>query len=361
MHLPIRFLQGLRAALQRRPVTGKLVPDDLPVATANDVGGVSVPDDGGLAVDAGGGVTIDNSVVAGNHAVVSYNSHGLVTGGRDLQPGDLPAPSGGQLGGVKAGDGISISFDGTISQTKTGVTTGTYTKVSVDDMGNVVTGALLEASDIPNIDFNQIDNIVIGEGELADKSVNRRHLANYAISFIQEEMPVIDSTLHVGCLWFQESTATLSMFNSNSWMNIGIGRLSAENLRYCGIFDPTSGEILAITQFGQSAGFSAGDVIPAATDDYTGVYFVATKAGNGTDVLPGVNFDGGDWIVCNGAVAGWSRIDTLSSGGGGGGTVNVLNDLLNCNANPSETGAFLTWDQSVSNWVATTEVDCGSF
>ena len=355
-------LAGPTSGGAANPTYRKLVGDDLPIATDSTKGGVSVPAAGGLTVGVDGSVQIANNVVAATHAVVQYDKNGLITSGRDLQPGDLPAPSGDNPGAVKAGNGITIAPDGTISQRQTGVTPGTYTKVTVDVMGNATVGELLEASDIPNIDYTQIDNILVGSTDLGEKSVQRRHINDYAISFIQEALPTVDNTVHIGCLWFQESTATLHMWNGNSWQGVGIGRLSAENLRYCGIFDPATGNIVAVTQFGDLAGYKADMEIPEATDELAGTYFVATQDGSGTNVLPGASFDGGDWIVCNGATAGWARVDTLSSGGGGGGAT-VLNDLLDVEALPTETGAFLTWNATTrsSRWVATTEINCGTF
>ena len=105
-------------------------------------------------------------------------------------------------------------------------------------MGNVTAGEQLIASDIPNINWDQINNpIVIDADMLADKSVQMRHMADYSISFIQEATPTVDSTVHIGTLWFKSSTAALSQWNGNSWMSVGRAVLSAENLRYCGIFD----------------------------------------------------------------------------------------------------------------------------
>ena len=92
----------------------------------------------------------------------------------------LPPPALGEIGGVKAGDGITITPDGTISQSETGVVADTYTKVTVDEMGNVTAGAQFIASDIPNINWDQIDNPIVDTGMLADDSVQMRHLADYS-------------------------------------------------------------------------------------------------------------------------------------------------------------------------------------
>jgi hypothetical protein len=232
-------------------------------------------------------------------------------------------------------------------------------------MGNVTAGLQLDISDLPPIDG---DNIVIenipGSG-LADKSVTRPKLADYAITYIQEAEPQYGSNAditppHIGCLWFQESTATLSMWNGNSWMSVGIGRLSAENLRYCGIFNADTGLITGTTQFGVTEGFAVGDSIPSPTDELTGVYFVADTSGNGVnqpDVV-GKTFDAGDWIICNGATTGWSRIDT-AVGGGGGGSSN-LEDLLDVDVRTKQPGALLQY-QADGRWKDIYAIDAGTY
>jgi hypothetical protein len=337
----------------------KLAPADLPIATDASVGGAAFPAAGGLSIDGAGAAGIANSVAPGTNPVVTYDSHGLITAGRALQNSDLPAPNAGELGAVKAGDGIDIAGDGTISQSQTGVAPGTYTKVTVDNMGNVTVGAALEATDIPAIGFDQI-NGQIEEFQLADKSVTRRKLADYAISFIQEIMPTVDGTVHNGCMWFQESTASLYMWNGNSWMSIGIGRLSAENLRYCGTVDASTGLITGLTQFGTGEGFSIDDLVPPPTDELTGVYFVIDNGGDQVNqpAINGTLLDAGNWIVCNGAVDGWHRVLTTNAGGGSG--AQRLNDLLDVSIPSALEGALLQL-QSDGQFKDVYAIDAGVF
>ena len=371
------------------PAYRSIVSNDLPAGTASTKGAVSAPAAGGLAVDGGGAVSIDNTVVAGGNPFVNYNSHGLITSSRPLSGTDLPPPALGNpgavkpgnglavtgdgtlnvipatdtaIGGVISGDGITIAGDGKISQSLTGVVAGEYSKVTVDEMGSVTAGTLLEADDIPQLPADKIDGLVITGDELADDSVQRRHLADYSVMFIQEAAPAVDQSVHTGCMWFRESSAGLSAWNGNSWMSIGQGRLSSENLRYCGIWDASTGLITGLTQFGLGEGYEIGKAIPAATDEQTGVYFVAQVAGNGTAVLPGTEVDAGDWCLCNGSAAGWVRIDTLSggSGGGGGGGATNLGDLLDVAIGSATSGALLQL-QASGQWADTYGIDGGDY
>ena len=350
------------------PVFRKLVSADLPTATEADKGGVSIPASGGLSVTSGGAAGIANSVAPSTKPVVTYSEHGLITSGRDLQASDMPPARPGELGAVKEGDGITIANDGTISQSLTGVTAGEYTKVTVDERGSVTDAAQLEKDDIPNIDWDQINGSLdlseligtIDTSQIADKSVTRQKLADYAISYIQEVQPAIDATVHVGCMWFQESTASLNMWNGNSWMSIGQGRLSAENLRYCGVVNASTGLITGVTQFGVTAGFEIGTPVPAPTDQLTGVYFVIETPGDGITQTPGITYDAGDWCLCNGAAAGWIRIDTLNGSGGGGGGATRLGDLLDVSVSTATEGAFLQL-QGNGMWENLQVIDCGDY
>lgn len=370
------------------PSYRKLEPTDIPTASATTKGGVSVPASGGLSVNADGSTGIANTVTPGGFPFVNFDEHGSITSGRALSGTDLPPPTlgevggvkpgiglqvtgdgtlnvvpptGDDVGGVKEGDGITIEVDGVISQSETGVVAGDYSKVKVDEMGRVLEGLPLTQDDLPTIDLEDFDfTNSFPEGVLGPKSVGREHLRDYSIAFIQEQTPTVDSSVHIGTFWFKESTASLSQWNGNSWMSVGIGRLSAENLRYCGIFDATTGFITGLTQFGVAEGYEIGKAVPVATDDQTGVYFVCQVAGDQLAVVPGVTFDAGDWVLCNGSAGGWQRIDTMSGGGGGGGGATNLGDLLDVNIGAATTGALLQL-QSSGLWQDIYSIDGGDY
>ena len=368
------------------PAYRSLVADDLPTASTTAKGAVSVPADGGLSIT-GSGVGITNTVAPGGNPFVNYDKHGSITSSRPLSGSDLPPPVAGNPGAVKPGDGLEVTGDGTlnvipatdsaiggviasdgitiapdgkISQSVTGVAAGQYTKITVDEMGSVTAGEQLVASDIPNINWDQINDPSVDGTMLTDKSVQRRHMADYSTMYIQEVAPTVDSTVYVGTMWFKESTASLAAWNGNSFMSIGQGRLSAENLRYSGIFNASTGLITGLTQFGVGEGYEIGTAIPVATDEQTGVYFVAQVPGDGTAVTPGISYDAGDWLLCNGAAAGWVRIDTMSSGGGGGGGAANLSDLLDVSIASATTGALLQL-QASGQWADCYAIDGGDY
>lgn len=320
-------------------------PSDLPVATDSSVGGVSVPTSGGLAVTGLGALSIANDVTADTVRGIEYNEHGcIVSIDPTVDPASVPIATQTTVGGVKVpGPEIGISADGSLTFADSGVTPGVYPKITVNAKGVVTLGTSLAASDIPSIEASKVSTGEFPTARIGDKSITLPKLADYSISFIQEAVPPITSSLHIGCLWLQESTAGLYMWNGNAWTAISIGRLSQENLRYCGTIDATDGLLTGITSFGTSAGYSIGDPLATPSDTLTGTYFVVDEPGNGISELPGVSFDNGDWVLCNGAAAGYVRIDTLSSGGGGGGGSTTLNGLLDVSISSPSTSQLLQY------------------
>lgn len=316
------------------PVYRRIAATDLPLASSGSVGGVSLAVSGGINVDAAGKISLSNVATPGTSAVVTYGIDGRITTGRNLTPADLPIATATTLGGVSVGTGLSVDAAGLV---KTALT----------------------AAEIPNLDASKLTSGSLDTARIADRSITLAKLADYTISFIQEASPS-STGQHIGTLWLQESTGQLRMWNGNSWFPVGFGRLSAENLRYCGTFDAATGLLTGITQFGTQAGYSIGQPIPAAKDTDTGAYFVCSNPGNATPVATGVTFDAGDWILCNGAAGGWVRIDTLNGGGGGGGGATHLNDLLDVTINSAVTGDILVLS-ATGQWINTALCDGGTY
>lgn len=350
-------------------VTGgvRLKDSDLPIATETTIGGISVPADSGLTVSSAGVIDHQALMAPGTTSGITYDEHGHLTGAVPLTSSDMPIATNVDLGGVAItpGTGLSVDSSGFLSHADSGVAPGDYAKVTVDAQGHVTAGLALDAADIPDLDAGIITSGQLSSQFIADGAVINRKLGDYAISYIQESTPPIVN-VPAGTLWYQESTAGLHMWNGNSWMPVSIGRLSQENLRYCGIIDASSGLITGVTPFGTAAGYKIGDALRTASDSETGVYFVIAVPGNGIGVTPGVTYDNGDWVLCNGQVSDWARIDTLSAGGSGGGATN-LDDLLNVDSSKTAPDRDVADNRllmlnPVSNlWEGTLDVNGGKF
>ena len=323
--------------------TAALVASDIPEATASAVGGVSVPAAGGLAVTAAGALSINNTVTGATRSGITFNDQGLITSTAALAAGDLPVATASTVGAVSipvASAPLAVSATGVLSIANSGVTAGTYPKVTVSDQGIVTSGTTLSAGDIPDLSTTKITTGQFGTNFVANDAITMDKLANLSTGFIQEASPDI-SDLPTGVFWLQESTGQLRIFNGNSFFSVGFGRLAEENLRFCGTFNASNGTIVTLTAFGTSAGFTVSNAIPAGTATLTGAYFVCVTPGNGTAVVPSTSFDAGDWCLCVGP-DNWDRIDTLS----GPGSVSSLNDLSDVTVSSPTTGQLLVLQAS---------------
>jgi len=173
-------------------------------------------------------------------------------------------------------------------------------------------------------------------------------LADYSISFIQEAEPTLTPDIHIGCLWFQESTGQLRIYSGNSFLPVGFGKLSQENLRFGGSVNATTGLVVNLTDAGRSAGLTVGLALPPATDALGGLYVVVSTGGNNIGITPGITYDAGDWVLYISLAEGAIRIDTLSSGGGGG--LISLNDLIDVDINNAQGGDTLVYDPTSGQW-----------
>lgn len=219
---------------------------------------------------------------------------------------NLPIATNADLGGVIVGGGLTVDAGGIISIGNS-ITGGTFTKVTVGGYGLVLSGGNLIEADIPALDASKIATGTFGPTRIADDAVTPPKVADYATAYIQEVEPV---AVYIGQMWYQESTGQMRIWNGNSWMPVGFGKLSQENLRFCGLVDASTGLITTLTKFGIEAGLTAGADVPPASDHYSGVYLVVEVAGSAILETPGVTYDNGDWCLCIDAAGGWTRIDT---------------------------------------------------
>ena len=324
--------------------TTALVASDLPIATATAIGGVSIPTNSGLSVSGTGAVTHGTTLTAGSISGITFSETGHITATRAIEGGDLPAATASVKGAVSVpGPALQVSAAGAITHVDSGVGAGTYTKVTVNGQGHVTVGAPLAPGDIPSLDASKINTGTFDTARIADRSLTNAKFANYATVLIQEGQPS-GTEYYIGQFWYKESDAQLRTWSGNSWIPVGFGRLSEENLRFCGTFDASTSTVVQVTTLGTSAGFTAGNLIPAATDALTGAYLVCAVAGT----YENVTYDTGDWLLCLGQAEGYTRIDTLN--GGGGGTVN-LGDLLDVDITSPATGDTIIYDAGSNTWV----------
>jgi hypothetical protein len=333
---------------------GPVPSTDLPIATKTEVGAISVPDGSGLTVSNTGEIDHLTLIAAGGMSGITYDEHGHITATTPLVGSDLPIATDISIGAVSVpvanNNPLAVDGSGDLTHKQSVIVPGVYASMGVDQYGHIVSGAeILQSNQVPGLDAGKITTGQFDTAFIADKAVTMRKLADYSISYIQEAEPAIDQEiLHIGCLWFQESTGQLRMWNGNSFFPVGFGRLSQENLRWCGTVNADTGLITTINDAGRTAGFVVGDPIPPATDSLGGAYLVVETAGANVGVVPATSFDEGDWILCINADDGWIKID--AAGGGAGSVLLRLNELLDVDINNPQDGDTLIFNSATNNW-----------
>jgi len=354
-------------------ITGATSPvpvADLPVATATDVGAVSVPENSGLAVSGTGEVSIAYTTTPSVVANVAYNGFGQILYVNPLASKDLPIATTDDVGAVKfpLNQALLVDSDGNVTLSNTGVSSGTYTKVTVDEQGRVTNAATLDASDIPPLPASKITTGEFPGERLEDRAIKEIKLADYSTCLIQEGQPSGDYKL--GQLWFTPSTSQLRVFGRGSdttnglWLSVGFGALQQSNLRWAGTVNANTSNITTLTDIGVSEGLKAGDPLPNPTDELSGVYFVVDTAGSSIKI-PNVSGDlctEGDWILYVNNAQGAIHLDvSAGGGGGGGGGASKLDDLSDVKIETLEADQLLQYNGTSGMWNNVSVLDGGSF
>jgi hypothetical protein len=282
----------------------QIVGTDLPEATAVAKGAVIVDGEGLRMND--DNIEIDNDIAASaTHHVVTYDDKGLVTAGRVIAAGDLPAATASAKGGVIVGTGLSVDGTGLVNHTNN-VISGTAAKVTFDSEGHI-TGALnLDAADVPNLDTAKITTGTFGTDRFANSAITGPKLANYAVSKFGETQPTAD---HIGQFFFNPLSRDLFLWDGNVFQPIGI---SVGEIVFAGTFDASTGGgtglIASVTADGTAVGLVAGQALPAAAAANSRYYLVVSEPGTITSGnAPNIALSPPDIILSNGNE--WTEID----------------------------------------------------
>jgi hypothetical protein len=230
---------------------------------------------------------------------------------RALLPEDLPDATSTTQGVVQPGTGLAVNA-GVLNHANS-VTPGVYTKVTIDAEGHASAGALLEATDVPDLDAAKITTGELPSDRIADAAINIEKLADYSTASLGETFPV---ATFIGQLHLNPLDRAFFMWDGNVWVPIGI---SAGQIVLAGTFDASTpsgvGEVQSVTPDGAAAGFIAGDPLPASTETNNKFYFVVSEGGTITSGnAPNVTLTPPDIIlsVYNETNPQWVEIDVSS-------------------------------------------------
>ena len=249
---------------------GPVPSTDLPLATADDPGAVSVPASGGLVVSELGEIGHSNDIVAGAVSGFTYDAQGHITFARPLLGSDLPLATTTEVGGVSVTDfdnnPLFVSDTGVLVHQYSSVEAGTLVSVEVDRYGHVQGGStVLQELQVPNLPADKITSGTFPTERIADESITAPKMADYSTCLMQEDFP--GAADYLGQLWYQPSTAQLRIYsrgsgNQNLWLSVGFGNLQQNNLRWMGTYNAETATLVSLTAIGTGAGLTAGYFSP---------------------------------------------------------------------------------------------------
>lgn len=225
------------------PTRRALVAADLPNGTASANGAVSVPTGGGLNISSGQ-ISHSNSVTAADLGYVAFDAQGHITSGRALAAGDLPVATTSAVGGISIGSGLSISSGSASLNTAStsalggiklssevelngsdqlqlatsGVTAGTYPKVTVTSKGIVTSGTTLADTDIPNHSAATLTSGTLDAARLGANTITGAKMANDSTCVIQSTTPATGD--FEGQFHLNSSSNVLTVWNGSTFVAV---------------------------------------------------------------------------------------------------------------------------------------------
>ena len=296
--------------------TTAIVASDLPAATADDLGAVSVPTDSGLSVNASGEISINNTVTAATAPVITFDEHGLVTGSASLAASDLPLATSTTAGAVivQTTSGLEVDASGNIfipDQAEI-ANEASFAKVTVNEQGIVTAGLTLDASDIPDLNAEKLTSGSLPAGRIAAETITGVMMADESTAKFggaadSSGIVSFPNADYKGQLFFDSRNEDLYIYDGNAYQPVTI---TSGEIIFAGTYNATTNLIASVTTAGQAAGLTAGSQLPNATADNLKYYVVISVAGTGSSPAPTVALNPPDILLSNGST--WDRLDVSS-------------------------------------------------
>ena len=287
---------------------GSIAAGDLPKATTSAVGGVFIGS--GLSVTASGQLNHTDSITAGTTSGITFNSEGHITATTALTGTDLPAGTTTAKGGVSVPSGaLSVSGAGALTHDNSGVTAGTYPKVTVDARGHVTAGTTLSASDIPDISAAKLTSGTIGTSLIANDAVTGGKLANgSSVRFAgaPDTNGVVDfgTADFNGQFLYDAFNENLYLYDGNAFKSIDI--VSGE-IVFAGTYDASTNLVASVTAKGTAIGLTVGQALIAPASSNLNHYLTVSVSGTGSGNAPAEALAPPDFLLSTGTS--WQVLD----------------------------------------------------
>ena len=287
---------------------GSIAAGDLPKATSSAVGGVFIGS--GLSVTASGQLNHTDTITAGTTSGITFNSEGHITATTALTGTDLPNSTTTAKGGVSVPSGaLSVSGAGALTHDTSGVTAGTYPKVTVDTRGHVTAGTTLSASDIPDISAAKITSGTIGTSLIANDAVTGGKLANgSSVRFAgaPDTNGVVDfgTADFNGQFLYDAYNENLYLYDGNAFKSIDI--VSGE-IVFAGTYDANTNLVASVTAKGTAIGLTVGQALIAPAASNLNHYLTVSVSGTGSGNAPAEALAPPDFLLSTGSS--WQVLD----------------------------------------------------
>ena len=287
---------------------GSIAAGDLPKATSSAVGGVFIGS--GLSVTASGQLNHTDSITAGTTSGITFNSEGHITATTALTGTDLPAGTTTAKGGLSVPSGaLSVSAAGALTHDTSGVTAGTYPKVTVDARGHVTAGTTLSASDIPDISASKITSGTIGASQIANGAVSAGKLGDAStvrFAGAPDTAGVVNfgTADFTGQFLYDEFHDDLYLWTGNSFKSIDI--VSGE-IVFAGTYNANTNLIASVTPQGTAIGLTVGQALPSPATSNKNHYVTVSVSGTGSGNAPAEALAPPDFLLSTGSS--WEQLD----------------------------------------------------
>ena len=302
--------------------SSSLAASDLPIADATNVGGVSVG--GGLSITGAGALSLSNSITAATVSGFQFNAFGQIVSATNLVSSDLPLSTSSQVGGVQitSGGGLSVDGSGGLSTSSSGISGGTYTKLTINAKGVATAGTVLASSDIPALDSSKITTGSLDAGRIGVDTIDGTKLSDSSTtifqSVAQNGFPVAQFN---GQLLFDTVDEDAYIWDGTGWQ--AITTLTKGSLVFGGTYNAKTAQMIRCTAAGISAGLSNGSNLPTASGTTDGIYVVVaeptesgTNNGVGVSPAPTVALSPPDYIIgvtTSANASEWLEVDLSST------------------------------------------------
>jgi hypothetical protein len=263
--------------------TVALAAGDLPVATTSAVGGVSIST--GLTVSGAGALSLSNSVTAATMSGITYNAQGQITATTALTASDLPVATTSAKGAVQitSGGGLTVSGTGELITSTSGISAGTFTKLTVNNKGVATAGAALASSDIPDLSAAKLTSGTLDAARIGADTIDSSKLSNSSTTIIQSITQLgYPTAAFTGQLLFDPIAEDAYLWDGNAWNPITT--LTKGALVRLGTYNANLSQVDYVTAAGSAAGLTVGQNLPVASDSVDGGYVVISVQGTPSGV-----------------------------------------------------------------------------